>query len=325
MKQGKTVSVIGLGYIGLPTAAVLATNGYKVNGCDLNADIVKTVSAGDAHIDEPGLKECVSLAVEKGQLLASDSLIAADVYLICVPTPVSKGDFETLPTPNISHVESAAREIARCVKDGDLIILESTSPVGTTEQVENILIEEGIDTSDIYFAYCPERVIPGSTLVEIIENPRVVGGLTDVATEAAADFYSTFVTGDILKTNAKTAELCKLTENTFRDVNIAFANELSLVCAENEVNVWELIDLANCHPRVNVLSPGTGVGGHCIAVDPWFLISSAPQNTVLAQAARAVNDYKPTWVADQIASGSRNGYHRRSVSWTVLQTKHRRF
>ena len=294
----KTVCVVGLGYIGLPTAALLASNGYQVVGVDLNTQAVETINQGRIHIVEPDLDAFVRSAVSAGRLKAFTTPQAGDVYMICVPTPFHEG--EGIPQPNIDYVLAATRSIARFVKPGDLVILESTSPVGTTAQMAELLKTEGVDISQIHIAYCPERVLPGKIMTELVENDRVVGGLTPEATAAVAGFYRTFVRGGVLETDAKTAEMCKLTENSFRDVNIAFANELSLICAKEGINVWNLIQLANRHPRVNILQPGAGVGGHCIAVDPWFIVARDEENSRLIRTAREVNNYKTVWAIDQI-------------------------
>lgn len=296
--KDKQISVIGLGYIGLPTAALLASSGYKVNGMDVNHDVVSIINEGKIHIVEPDLDKYVKSAVSSNMLQAFIEVQPADIYIICVPTPFN--DTSEIPSPNIDYVKDAALNISVHVKKGDIIILESTSPVGTTEMIETTLKEIGIDTNEIFIAYCPERVLPGKIMKELVENARVIGGLNDKSTEAVSDFYKSFVKGEILMTKAGTAEMCKLTENSFRDVNIAFANELSILCHNNGVNVWDLIDLANHHPRVNILQPGTGVGGHCIAVDPWFIVSQDPLNSRLIKTARVVNEHKPEWVVEQI-------------------------
>ncbi len=290
--------MVGLGYIGLPTAALLASNGYQVVGVDLNTHAVETINQGRIHIVEPDLDAFVRSAVSAGRLKAFTTPQAGDVYMICVPTPFHEG--KGIPQPNIDYVLAATRSIAGFVKPGDLVILESTSPVGTTQQMSDVLKTEGVDISQIHMAYCPERVLPGKIMTELVENDRVVGGLTPEATTAVAGFYRTFVRGEVLETDAKTAEMCKLTENSFRDVNIAFANELSLICAKEGINVWNLIQLANRHPRVNILQPGAGVGGHCIAVDPWFIVARDVENSRLIRTAREVNNYKTVWAIDQI-------------------------
>jgi UDP-N-acetyl-D-mannosaminuronic acid dehydrogenase len=294
----KTVSVIGLGYIGLPTAALLASNGYQVVGMDVSAHAVTTINQGKIHIVEPDLDAFVRSAVAAGRLQAFSEPQPGDVYMICVPTPFHEGG--EIPQPNIDYVLTATRSIAPFVKAGDLVILESTSPVGTTEQMQAVLREAGVDIDAVHMAYCPERVLPGKIMTELVENDRIVGGLTPVATQAVAEFYRSFVRGAVLETDAKTAEMCKLTENSFRDVNIAFANELSLICDKEGINVWDLIQLANRHPRVNILQPGTGVGGHCIAVDPWFIVARDEANARLIRTAREVNNRKTEWVIDKI-------------------------
>lgn len=293
-----TVCVVGLGYIGLPTAALLASCGHQVAGMDVNPDVVETINRGEIHIVEPDLDAFVRSAVANGRLKAFNTPQPADVYMLCVPTPFHEGD--GIPQPNIDYVLAAARSIAGLVKPGDLIILESTSPVGTTRELETVLRSEGVDVDSLRIAYCPERVLPGKIMTELVENDRVIGGLTPEATEAVSEFYRTFVRGAVLKTNAQTAEMCKLTENSFRDVNIAFANELSVICAKEDIDVWDLIDLANRHPRVNILQPGVGVGGHCIAVDPWFIVARDPDNARLIRTGREVNNHKAEWSIDQI-------------------------
>lgn len=304
-----TVSVIGLGYIGLPTAAVLASRGVKVIGVDVNQHAVDTINAGRIHIIEPDLDAMVKDVVETGHLRATTRPESADAFMIAVPTPF-KGDHE----PDLTYVEAAIRSIAPVLKKGDLVILESTSPVGSTELMAQWLSEERPDLSfphqageaaDIGMAYCPERVLPGKILQELVENDRVVGGLTPRCAERAAALYKIFVKGECIITNARTAEMCKLTENSFRDVNIAFANELSLICDELGINVWELIRLANHHPRVKILQPGPGVGGHCIAVDPWFIVHSSPKMARLIRTAREVNDHKPHAVIEKVKAAAK--------------------
>ncbi len=296
--QSKIVSVIGLGYIGLPTAALLARNGFKVAGVDLNTHVVATINSGDIHIVEPDLYEFVSSAVSSGNLKAYTTPQPADTYMICVPTPFHEG--KDVPQPNIDYIVTATLSISSLLKSGDMVILESTSPVGTTRKIAEILEKSGVDIENINFAYCPERVLPGKIMKELVENDRVVGGLTPKATKAVSLFYKSFVKGAILETDALTAEMCKLTENSFRDVNIAFANELSIICEKEGINVWDLIKLANHHPRVNILQPGAGVGGHCIAVDPWFIVARNPEHAKLIRTARNVNNFKTQWVIDQI-------------------------
>ncbi|WP_409308313.1 UDP-N-acetyl-D-mannosamine dehydrogenase [Pectobacterium sp. B1J-3] len=305
-----TISVIGLGYIGLPTAAAFASRKKKVVGVDVNKQAVETINRGEIHIVEPDLDTLVKVAVENGYLSAVNKPVAADAFLIAVPTPF-KGDHE----PDMAYVQSAAESIAPVLKKGDLVILESTSPVGATEQMAEWLAQvrsdltfpqQAGDHADINIAYCPERVLPGQVVVELIKNDRVIGGMTPVCSARASELYKIFLEGECVVTNSRTAEMCKLTENSFRDVNIAFANELSLICAEQDINVWELIRLANRHPRVNILQPGPGVGGHCIAVDPWFIVSQNPQQARLIHTARLVNDGKPLWVVDQVKAAVAN-------------------
>lgn len=299
----ETISVIGLGYIGLPTAAVFASKGKKVVGVDINARAVETINRGAIHIVEPDLDQVVHAAVTRGDLRATTQPEAADAFLIAVPTP-----FQADHQPDLRFVQAAAESIAPVLKPGDLVILESTSPVGTTEQMADWLAAARPDlrfpqhgeTPDIYIAYCPERVLPGKVMVELINNDRVIGGMTPACSARASELYRLFLKGECVETNARTAEMCKLTENSFRDVNIAFANELSLICAAQGINVWELIALANRHPRVNILQPGPGVGGHCIAVDPWFIVAQNPELARLIRTAREVNDAKPQWVLDQV-------------------------
>ena len=300
--KNKTICVVGLGYIGLPTAALLASNGYQVVGVDISTHAVETINRGLIHIVEPDLDAYVRSAVTAGRLKAFNSPQAGDIYMICVPTPFHEGD--AIPKPNIDFVLAATRSIASYVKSGDMVILESTSPVGTTQRMAEVLSEADVDISSIYIAYCPERVLPGKIMTELVENDRVVGGLTPEATQQVSSFYRTFVRGAVLETNAKTAEMCKLTENSFRDVNIAFANELSLICAKDDINVWDLISLANHHPRVNILQPGAGVGGHCIAVDPWFIVARDPENAQVIRTAREVNNRKTDWVIHQIKTAA---------------------
>ncbi len=295
----KKICVVGLGYIGLPTAALLANRGYDVYGVDIVQSTVDTINQGKIHIVEPDLDTFVKAAVNSGKLRADIKPSKADIFIIAVPTPFYKSGYE-IPTPNIDYVISATKSIAPYVKEGDIVILESTSPVGTTEKMAEVLKEDGIDIKNIYIAHCPERVLPGKIMQELVENDRIVGGLTKEATKKVAEFYKTFVNGEVLETDAKTAELSKLVENSFRDVNIAFANELSIICDKFGIDVWELRELANRHPRVNILQPGAGVGGHCIAVDPWFIVSDAPNEAKLIKTAREVNSYKTEWVIEKI-------------------------
>ena len=293
------ICVIGLGYIGLPTAALLANKGYDVHGVDIVKTTVDTINRGEIHIVEPELDTFVQAAVKSKKLKASLKPMAADVFVIAVPTPFHEGY-----VPNIDYVLSASRAIAPYVKEGNIVILESTSPVGTTDKVEQVLKEEGVDTSKLYIAHCPERVLPGQIMRELVENDRIVGGTTKEATQKAVEFYRTFVDGEVLSTDAKTAEMAKLTENSFRDTNIAFANELSILCDKFDIDVWELISLTNRHPRVNVLQPGAGVGGHCIAVDPWFIVHAGGDDAKIIRTAREVNTYKTEWSIEKIKNAA---------------------
>jgi UDP-N-acetyl-D-mannosaminuronic acid dehydrogenase len=304
----KTISIIGLGYIGLPTAAVFASRKIQVIGVDVNQQTVDTINQGRIHIVEPDLDMVVQAAVTEGYLRATITPEPADAFLIAVPTPFKDGPSGP-HHPDLDYIESAAKSIAPIIKKGDLVILESTSPVGATEQMAAWLAEARPDLSfpqthgedsDIRVAHCPERVLPGHVLRELVQNDRVIGGMTPKCSDAAVRLYKTFVLGECVITNARTAEMCKLTENSFRDVNIAFANELSMICDKLDINVWELIKLANRHPRVNILQPGPGVGGHCIAVDPWFIVSAAPEEAKLIRTAREVNDSKPEWVIEKV-------------------------
>ena len=292
------VVMMGLGYIGLPTAALIASRGIKVQGIDVNQSVVDTINEGKIHIVEPALDGLVKHVVERGLLKASTTVDTADVYLIAVPTPF-KGDHE----PDLKYVESATRMILPNLKSGDLFIIESTSPVGTTDKMAKIIFEEKPELKGkINIAYCPERVLPGKVIYELEHNDRVIGGLDEQSTKAAQDFYRHFVKGELHATNAKTAEMCKLVENSSRDVSIAFANELSMICDKARINIWELINLANKHPRVNILQPGTGVGGHCIAVDPWFIVSEFEKEAIIIRNAREINNYKTEWVIEKIKS-----------------------
>jgi len=296
MNGNITVSTLGLGYIGLPTSALVADAGIRVNGMDVNKKVVETINKGNIHIIEPELEKYVADAVQKGNLKAYETVQPADVYLIVVPTPF-KGNHE----PDISFVEAATRNTIPLLKNGDLFIIESTSPVGTTEKMMELIFEERPELSGkLHIAYCPERVLPGNVMHELVNNDRVIGGVDETSTRKAVDFYKLFVEGTLHNTNARTAEMCKLTENASRDVQIAFANELSLIADKAGINVWELINLANKHPRVNILQPGCGVGGHCIAVDPYFIVSDYPLESQLIGKAREINNYKSFWVAEKI-------------------------
>ena len=287
---------MGLGYIGLPTAIIAAKHGLQVVGVDVNPDVVEMTNRGKLHIIEPGMEEMLQDVVEAGTLRASVIPEESDVYLIVVPTPF-KGNHE----PDVSYVEAATRSVVPYLKEGDLFVIESTSPVGTTEEMKRLIYELRPELDGrIHIAYCPERVLPGNVIHELVHNDRVIGGIDEASAEKAADFYRHFVKGELHKTDSKTAEMCKLTENSSRDVQIAFANELSFICDKAGVNVWELIRLANKHPRVNILQPGCGVGGHCIAVDPYFLISDFPFESQVISKAREINNYKSFWCAEKI-------------------------
>lgn len=300
----KSISIIGLGYIGLPTAAVLASRMGNVIGVDVNQDVVEAVNAGKAKTVEPGLAELLAEVVSQGQLRAVMHPEMADAFLIAVPTPITEEH-----KPDISFIRAAALSLAPMLRPGNLIILESTSPVGTTEQMAQWLAEarpdlsfpqQGGEEADVQIAYCPERILPGKMLEELVNNDRIVGGMAARASAMATELYRLFVRGEIITTRVRTAEMCKLAENSFRDVNIAFANELSMICDKLDIDVWELIKLANRHPRVNILQPGCGVGGHCIPVDPWFIVDSAPEEARLIRTAREVNDSKPEWVVAKV-------------------------
>ncbi|GAB4514629.1 MAG: UDP-N-acetyl-D-mannosamine dehydrogenase [Allomuricauda sp.] len=291
-----SVVMVGLGYIGLPTAALVAQNKTKVFGVDINPEVVETINDGKIHIVEPELDVAVSNAVASGYLKAGTEPVVADTFIIVVPTPF-KGKNE----PDISFVQAATKAVLPFLKEGDLYIIESTSPVGTTEKMRDYIYQERPELEGkIFIAYCPERVLPGNVMYELVNNDRVIGGIDDESTERAAKFYSKYVKGNLHKTNARTAEMCKLVENSSRDVQIAFANELSLICNKADINVWELIELANKHPRVNILQPGCGVGGHCIAVDPYFIVSDYPMESQIIGKAREINNYKSFWCAEKI-------------------------
>lgn len=290
------VTTIGLGYIGLPTSALIANNQIPVHGVDISQHVVDTINAGKIHIVEPDLDQAVAKAVQERYLKADTKAVSADTYLIVVPTPF-KGKNE----PDISYVQAATEGIIPLLKEGDLYIIESTSPVGTTEKMMELIFAQRPELEGkIYLAYCPERVLPGNVMHELVHNDRVIGGVNIASTEKALAFYKQFVKGELHPTNARTAEMCKLTENSSRDVQIAFANELSLICDKADINVWELIKLANKHPRVNILQPGCGVGGHCIAVDPYFIVSDYPMESKIIGTAREVNNYKSFWCAEKI-------------------------
>jgi len=299
-----TISMIGLGYIGLPTATLFASRRKNVIGVDINQHAVDIINQGKIHIVEPELDILVHAAVTEGYLRATTKPEPADAFLIAVPTPFKEGN-----KPDLSYIEAAGKAIAPVLSKGNLVVLESTSPVGATEQLAQWLAkarpdltfpQQAGESADIQVAHCPERVLPGHVVRELVENDRVIGGMTKAATTQAIELYRIFVEGELVATDARTAEMCKLTENSFRDVNIAFANELSIVCDKLDIDVWELIALANRHPRVNILQPGAGVGGHCIAVDPWFIVDSAPEEARLIRTAREVNDHKPEWVIGKV-------------------------
>ncbi|EMF7412523.1 UDP-N-acetyl-D-mannosamine dehydrogenase [Vibrio parahaemolyticus] len=305
----ETISVIGLGYIGLPTAAMFASRKKKVIGVDVNQHAVDTINQGKIHIVEPDLDMIVSAAVSEGYLKATTTPEPADAFLIAVPTPFLPCKEDEVPAPDLSYIEAASKAIAPVLKKGDLVILESTSPVGATEQMAAWLAEARSDLTfpqthgeqaDVNVAHCPERVLPGHVVRELVENDRVIGGMSARCSERSVALYRTFVQGECVVTNSRTAEMAKLTENSSRDVQIAFANELSIICDKLDINVWELIALANRHPRVNILQPGPGVGGHCIAVDPWFIVSKTPEEAQIIHTARKVNDGKPDWVINKV-------------------------
>ena len=290
------VVMIGLGYIGLPTAALIASNKVYVHGVDINPKVVETINKGQIHIVEPELDTAVASAVSEGYLKAGTTPVEANAYLIVVPTP-----FKAKNEPDISFVEAATRAVLPLLKKDDLYIIESTSPVGTTEKMMHLIFSERPElTGALNIAYCPERVLPGNVMHELVHNDRVIGGIDEKSTKKALAFYRQFIEGDLHMTNARTAEMCKLVENSSRDVQIAFANELSLICDKAEINVWELIELANKHPRVNILQPGCGVGGHCIAVDPYFIVSDYPMESKIIGTAREVNNYKSFWCAEKV-------------------------
>ena len=297
------ICIVGLGYIGLPTAALLANKGFQVHGVDVNEHVIDTINRGEIHIVEPELDKFVRSAVKSGSLIANIDPIESDIFMIAVPTPFHADRLNKVtnsPIPNIDKILDASKKIAPYIQPGNLILLESTSPVGTTKKMKDLLEEEGVDVKNIFVAHSPERVLPGQIMKELIENDRVVGGINDISTIKAAEFYRKFVEGEVLETSAKTAEMVKLTENSFRDVNIAFANELSILSDDMDIDVEELISLANRHPRVNILNPGCGVGGHCISVDSWFIVDSANGKAKMSEQARKTNDFKAIWVVDKI-------------------------
>lgn len=310
------VVTLGLGYIGLPTSALIANNQIAVHGVDISQHVVDTINAGKIHIVEPDLDQAVASAVSKGYLRADTKPVEADIYLVVVPTP-----FKGNQQPDISYVKAATTAIIPFLKEGDLYIIESTSPIGTTEKMMDYIFNERPELAGkIYLAYCPERVLPGNVMYELVNNDRVIGGVNEASTQKALDFYLQFVKGELHSTNARTAEMCKLTENSSRDVQIAFANELSLICDKADVNVWELIKLANKHPRVKILQPGCGVGGHCIAVDPYFIVADFPMESRIIAQARATNNYKSFWCAEKIKTARLQFEltHRRQPSIAIL-------
>ncbi|GEQ84859.1 UDP-N-acetyl-D-mannosamine dehydrogenase [Patiriisocius marinistellae] len=296
MSQKPSVVMMGLGYIGLPTAALIASKGLKVTGVDIHQNVVDTINQGKIHIVEPDLDGLVHHVVKKELLEATLSPVVADVYLIAVPTPFKENN-----VPDISYVASAVEKIVPTLEKGALIIIESTSPVGTTRKMEQLIYSHRPELEgDIYLAYCPERVLPGNIIHELKSNDRAIGGINEASTAKAIDFYTYFVDGTLHPTNAKTAEMVKLVENASRDNQIAFANELSIICDKANINVWDMIALANKHPRVNILNPGTGVGGHCIAVDPWFIVAEFPEESGLIRKSRETNNYKTEWVLEKV-------------------------
>tara|TARA_R110002072_G_scaffold22615_1_gene79406 strand:+ start:240932 stop:242134 length:1203 start_codon:yes stop_codon:yes gene_type:complete len=300
MENKPDVVMMGLGYIGLPTAALIASRGLKVTGVDIRQQVVDTINKGQIHIVEPDLDGLVHKVVKDGDLKASVKAVAADVYLIAVPTPFKEDN-----VPDLSYVGSAVRGIIPTLKEGSLVILESTSPVGTTRKMQKLIYEERPELKGkIFVAYCPERVLPGNILHELKHNDRAIGGIDKASTKKAIEFYKHFVVGELHATNAKTAEMVKLVENASRDNQIAFANELSIICDKAGIDVWEMIALANKHPRVNILRPGTGVGGHCIAVDPWFIVSEFPSESALIRKSRETNNYKTQWVLEKIKNSA---------------------
>ncbi len=303
MENKRKICIMGMGYIGLPTAALLANRGYQVHGVDVNQHAIDTINRGEIHIVEPELDTFVRSAVKSGSLIANINPAESDIFMIAVPTPFyadKLNEVTNSPIPNVDYIVDATKKIAPYIKSGNLILLESTSPVGTTDMMVDVLKEEGADINNVFIAHSPERVLPGHIMRELIENDRVVGGINNKSTKKAAEFYRTFVEGEVLETTAKTAEMAKLTENSFRDVNIAFANELSILCDDMDIDVRELISLSNKHPRVNVLNPGCGVGGHCISVDPWFIVDSANGKAKMIEQARRTNDYKADWVVNKV-------------------------
>jgi UDP-N-acetyl-D-mannosaminuronic acid dehydrogenase len=315
MSEQKVV-MIGLGYIGLPTAALIANNNIHVHGVDINPKVVETINAGKIHIVEPSLDLAVASAVTKGYLKAATTPEEANTFLIVVPTP-----FKAKNQPDISFVEAATNSIISLLKQNDLFIIESTSPIGTTEKMMQLIYSKRPELIDkIYIAYCPERVLPGNVMHELVNNDRVIGGVNDISTNKAIAFYKQFVKGALHPTNARTAEMCKLTENSSRDVQIAFSNELSIICDKARINIWELINLANKHPRVNILQPGCGVGGHCIAVDPYFIVADYPMESQIIAKAREINNYKSFWCAEKVKTAKLEFFikHKRQARVAIM-------
>lgn len=319
------VSILGLGYIGLPTALVIASRGIKVVGVDINEEVISSLKTGKVHFREEGLQPLLNKLVENENLIFSKTPIVSDVFVICVPTPIQQES----NSPDLSYVKSAVESLSSVLKKGDLVILESTSPVGTTDEMVGLLTKLRPDLKfptelnvkpDVFVSYCPERILPGQALKELRSNSRVIGGKSKFCREKSLSFYESFVDGSCVTTNLKTAEMVKLAENSYRDVNIAFANEISMICDKSQIDVWELIELANQHPRVNILSPGAGVGGHCIAVDPWFIISSDPENAKIIKMGREVNQNKENWVKHKIQEKVKK-YQEQRISNTIEDIK----
>ena len=294
------ISIIGLGYIGLPTACLLASKGYEVIGVDINETSISQINNGIAPIQEPHLEEFLVNALKNNKFRATKDIEASDIFIICVPTPFIRDN--EFPKPDLSYIFNAVDSLIPILENNNSIILESTSPVGTTEDIAKYISKKNPALRNLKIGYCPERVLPGNIFQELVLNDRVVGGVDKLSTKRLVDFYNTFVEGEVIATDSKTAEMCKLSENSFRDTNIAFANELSILCDEKSIDIWELISLANRHPRVNILQPGPGVGGHCIAVDPWFLVDGSSESAILIKSARNVNDSKPFWVTNKISN-----------------------
>lgn len=305
-KNNKTVCVLGLGYIGLPTLIAISNKNFKVIGIDSNKKVISNLKNEKTHIREPNIDNLFKKVIKNKNVFFSSVPKKGDIYIICVPTPLNIS--KKIPSPDMRFVFQVIKDISKFLKRGDMIILESTSPVGTTEKIKDFLISQNIDINGIHISYCPERVLPGNIFKELINNDRIIGSLTSEGSRKTKEFYKSFVKGKIYETDAKTAELCKLTENSFRDVNIAFANELSLICDKENIDVWKLIEFANKHPRVNVLDPGCGVGGHCIAVDPWFIVDKDKKNSKLIKTSRKINENKRDWVARKIESSANYFY-----------------